>query len=415
MREGEKSIDGSEVEKSHEGEEKNFEILRDKEVRELLWDRVNRLVDGVANQRFQTPVLMFLDKSARPLSWMFRARWKHRFPDRPVPRVRYAAVGRRQMLEGETDMIVLHQDLGDTLVTETSPWGGKRLREIYGAPMQIVSGADLLAQFAKEKLFEDGHGVRDEYDARVRELAGRYADLKDEKIFVVDEYSETGTSQLLTELMLQDALPNANVHGLHLFGAEEQKAIPWLQHQGLAGVVELAGQDELLASPLTRENFERVRTEMAARTEEYDRTNFTYDRETFLGRLDDFERNMRDSDAPERESFLATVGELKARCAAADRIADLVERLRAYEKIRSISSELYGRFSALQDANPALREVRFPLFWLNPSFLKSAETLAMLTSFEDVKTKSDALREELVALARLDRDQLDATSYETAR
>lgn len=394
------------AEKTPEQREAKFEILADRESRKMLWDRVNRLVDAAARQRFGVPVMVFLDKSARPLSWMFRARWQKRFPDTPVPEIRYMALGRRQVLEDNTDLVELHQDMSATLVTEENPWSGKRLREMYGASMQLTSAHDAAAKLLREKFFEEagGHGLLDEYRARVGEIAGRYADLKDKRIIVVDDYSSTGASKVLAEFLLQDAIPGAVVQGVNLYDGSEVGKIPWIQTQGLAGVVELAGQQDLLAAPLNRETFEKVRSEIEARVSAYENGQLQDEIRTYRDRLDRLDAKLAEGGSKFDEAS-GWVADGRRMLDDAGHAGDRTKRVKAYGALAETSVQLYDRFDRYKENHPTLRNTLCPTFWVNADYPKAVEILNSLTSFEEIKAKSDGLRTEIAALAKLEADQ----------
>lgn len=397
-----------EVQKAPETQEGKFEILADRESRKLLWDRVNRMVDGVARMRGEPPTLLFLDKSARPISWMFRARWKHRFPDVKIPDIRYAGIGRRQIFELDNDFVELHRDLGGILITETGPSGGKYLREFYGSPMQVVSASDSQAAFTKRKFFETakGHGLLEEYESRVEELASRYHDLDGRQVIVVDDYSTEGTTQLLAEFLLQDALPTAVVNGVHLFSSNEKDAMPWLQMQGMAGVVEFAEQEDFLVTPLTRESFTRVRGEVRDRLDAYEHEDLQRQIQRYRKDLDVVGEAIAKTADEKYATVRSTISRIRELLSKAEKITDQVKRAQAYRAVEGAAFDFANQFRTIKVEIRELWNFQSPVLWVDRNYLLAAEMLASFVSFEEVKAQSSALRSELTALAKLEADQL---------
>ncbi len=408
MSEREGTLPQEESVMSPERPKPHFDILADREFRQVLWDRVNRLVDGVKRQRFGSPTLLFLDKSARPLAWLFRARWKKRSKDQPVPGIRFAAVGRRQNLEQTDDFIQLHQDLSDVLVVEENPYGDERFRKIYGKPMMLRAARSPQTDYVKGKFLEEirGHGASGEYAARVKELAERYADLKAQRVIVVDDYSDTGASKLLTQLMLSDALPHADIESIHLFSEEEMHKIPWLQRQGLVGVVELAESDELLASPLNRETFEKLKAEYADRIRTYEEEDLAHEREFFSKRLETLLEQLVGKSGGLYDVIRDKASVLKRQLLEAERYATGSERAKRFRAVYVGSMDLFNDVMKLRDQDPTFQYIAAPTLFASPDYERATETLESFTSFEDVREKSDALRQEIAALGNMEREEL---------
>ena len=69
-----------------------FRIVRDSHVRQLLRDRTEAIVEAAYHNG--TDALVFLDKSARPISWLFRELWKKNHGTLNRPQIRFINVGR---------------------------------------------------------------------------------------------------------------------------------------------------------------------------------------------------------------------------------------------------------------------------------------------------------------------------------
>ena len=74
--------------------------------------RANELIDLVVQQKFDT--LVFLDRSARPASWIFEAFWNSKFPDTPIPSMIFICTGKKDLksIDFEQAKEQLKYDLG---------------------------------------------------------------------------------------------------------------------------------------------------------------------------------------------------------------------------------------------------------------------------------------------------------------
>ncbi len=403
--------------------EVTFEILNDPEFRKVLWDRVNRLVSFAGKQRFGTPSFLFLDKSARPLAWLLRERWKNRFPDKELPRTHFAAIGRKQTLESDHDntYLQMHRDMTDVLY-ESDGMSREQMYAKYRDPMQMYPARGPDMDWLKQRFFQwskrrGDSAVEEGFHSDAQMLRDRYkGQFEDKKVVVVDDYAEVGTSKILAELMLQEAFPEASVSGTHLFNGEEKSKIPWLQTQGLAGVIEFAGDDSLLASPLSREGFDKIKEEVASRvTKEAEslQANLGYVEEGLAAIIRESEQvSATETGAQsigEKETFAGLADEARELIAVVARIraaGTLEDRLPLYLELERESYSLFKNVSLATRTYPVHAELWAPRFFVGGDFVNAVQISDSLTSFEDVKAKADQLRKELKALAKLNEDEL---------
>jgi hypothetical protein len=263
---GEGGSDGQErgPEQEHEF---RYEILADPEARAELKDRVDHLIEQIIDKNIDTVV--FLDKSARPISWLFREMWRRKLPERPHPDIRFFAIGRTDPHRPYPPFARLWELTHEFVVCEPT---GRQLLDARKLPPGMIrrepeARNELMKYITKERGYT-AQSLQKDVEA-VRNIYGRYwegpgqeqAELTN--AVVVDEYSERGTTQQLAALMLEQAFPKTHVYSTNLFSSEEMEHIPWLQHQGMTGVVELA-DDKLLASPASVENLDKLRDELLA-------------------------------------------------------------------------------------------------------------------------------------------------------
>jgi len=199
--------------KTSELQSVNFNILHNTETRKLLHERTMDLAWIAKREKFGT--IFFLDKSARPISWLFREIWKTQFPGQPLPDIRFLAVGRTSVLE------LLQSGFEDA--QEQLPTDFKN-----AVPTSLMP-------------FDERYGQAiDNIPSKIKEIHHLYAGhLKSEPILVVDDYVSSGTTMMLSLGLLQRAFPHIErINAIHLFHGKESGCIPWLQEQGFSGIME---------------------------------------------------------------------------------------------------------------------------------------------------------------------------------
>lgn len=154
-----------------------YELLADPAYRRVVAERTEHLIDLMVADGVDT--LFFLDKSARPISWLFRDLWHRKHPDASVPAVYFFDI----------DIRAVHRS--NHRFSRTKYWAMvERLRQTYSG------------------------------------LAAA------KKIVVVDEYLEIGESLFLATLLLQDAVADAPVYGYEITSgparwAGEEEGFTW--------------------------------------------------------------------------------------------------------------------------------------------------------------------------------------------
>src|SRR3989339_854782 len=178
--------------KTSELQSVNFNILHNTETRKLLYERTMDLAWIAKREKFGT--IFFLDKSARPISWLFREIWKTQFPGQPLPDIRFLAVGRTSVLE------LLQSGFEDA--QEQLPTDFKN-----AVPTSLMP-------------FDERYGQAiDNIPSKIKEIHRLYAGhLKSEPILVVDDYVSSGTTMMLSLGLLQRAFPHIErINAIHLF------------------------------------------------------------------------------------------------------------------------------------------------------------------------------------------------------
>ncbi|MFA5936987.1 MAG: hypothetical protein WC822_03870 [Candidatus Paceibacterota bacterium] len=156
-----------------------FRILNDPEQRKLLAERVMELVDQIYNDNIKN--IIYLDKSARPISTLFSDLWRKKYPNKEMPLVNFINIG-----------------------TET----GHLFEKKYNTHPGYIGDEDydrFLNSLSKEKIFE----IFGE-DA-IKEIINKYSYLKLAKdgsvVQLIEEYTNTGESISLAKKILETAFP----------------------------------------------------------------------------------------------------------------------------------------------------------------------------------------------------------------
>ena len=92
---------------AHEHEEESKPLISP-ELRTEYRDRIKLLMNQVINRNIDT--LVFLDRSARPFSWLLRDMWKQEHKDRPLPEVKFVNIGTANFVHKGGTTAVKNQD-----------------------------------------------------------------------------------------------------------------------------------------------------------------------------------------------------------------------------------------------------------------------------------------------------------------
>ena len=167
---------------NHTEKKEEFSILNDPEQRKLLAEKVMELVEQVSNENIKN--LVYLDKSARPISTLFIDLWKKRYPDKELPLINFINVGT------ETGAM-FKEKLGDDYMSR-SYTDDKRHDEF----LKNLSDNKILEVVGEDKVKE----IKDKYSYLSLAKDGTIVQL-------VEEYSNTGESMSLAKRILETAFP----------------------------------------------------------------------------------------------------------------------------------------------------------------------------------------------------------------
>jgi len=146
--------------------------------------------------------LVFLDKSARPVAWLFMDMYKRMFPHRTRPNVHFVNIGRETTRELDS--------LAPTLSTRYE---------------DLIREDKLMMAARLRRIFSVGIGERDSRGERILSDS-TYFD--DKSVCIVDEFSVSGTSLVVAQCLFEEAFTGrykGQIHIKSLFSKEP----PWYQ------------------------------------------------------------------------------------------------------------------------------------------------------------------------------------------
>lgn len=180
--------------------------------REVIKRRVKDMVDSAKDH----DTILFLDKSARPLSTAFLTEWRIQHPDEEPPNIRFLNIGIEKI-----PVIV--------------KWAEKHIPKKDGEKYIIES-------IISEETLSDVFGSEN-----VNTLKHVIADAKD--LMIVDDLSHSGRSMRLAEAVVKSIKPNVEIDPFFLLNTDDdkktftEKTLPFLPWKGATGV-EDPSQDE---------------------------------------------------------------------------------------------------------------------------------------------------------------------------
>lgn len=200
-----------------EQHEVTYTLLEDEKTRERLLVRMDALIDEVQSRN--TDAVVFLDRSARPLSWLMKERFRMRFPDQQVPEMKFMNIHPEKA--PHTRGSIHEMDLDKSATSDE--W-----LEIDDIPK------------ATQKFY-----VKSEAPA-VRALQRRLGpQLAGKHVLVIDELVTSGHTLTASMVLLRAAIPEiAGVAGKPFFTQQVDcdlyptKCIPWYTEKAAPGIME---------------------------------------------------------------------------------------------------------------------------------------------------------------------------------
>ncbi len=223
-----------------------FSRLTNKEWRQEVLERVDQLIEQITDNGIEE--LIFLDKSARPLSWLVKERWKHKNIQKQSPKIKYIDLGLTEMKDnrlGEQTIVEQMQKEADDLYknkdesqkyeyTNDDDWFWKKDSFAEG---NDVDGEIWMSKNHISPLWRDVIKRHPELIAKIRARYGT----KLGKTLIIDELLFSGGTLNTAVALFTEAYPETEVHGVHFFiqnCRNPATQIPWFKKKHMIGVEE---------------------------------------------------------------------------------------------------------------------------------------------------------------------------------
>lgn len=162
-----------------------FKFVRDREKRLLLAQRIEQLCDKIHDD--QPTVLVFLDRSARPLAYLLREIWINKFGSTPLPQIIFLNIGRNKEE-------IIRQGLTKRQLEAAN----------FGYNMERLSPAAYTRALSENELIE----VRKRLTTLTRNTA---ESTPDPRVLIIDEHSESGSTINVAKKIIQGVTPRAQI------------------------------------------------------------------------------------------------------------------------------------------------------------------------------------------------------------
>ena len=246
----------------------HYEILSDPEVRENLLERMQELTEQIHDRNINS--LVFLDRSARPLAWMFHDLWKQVYPETKAPDIKFLNVGTSTFTQKGTARMFTY-DAGK------EPWyledDARHMVQQRDIQHDWLSASDIPEEW-QSTIAEQTDRLQVLEKTFSTERNGKVSshEFENKHVLIVDDIISSGRSQLVAIGILTAAFPNAEFQSTALFKSlrntnTDRKFLPWLSLPAMSGILELP-ETELLSARVTPEHIERIREELKHTLEE---------------------------------------------------------------------------------------------------------------------------------------------------
>lgn len=242
-------------------------------MREKLFERAVAVTKDIHDKGFDH--VIFLDKSARPLSWIVRTIWKEYYKDEIMPKLRYlnlgspdTSFGASESLPGPNDVSAFLSDLREVA---TTGWVStdRMKNELAEFERENPSGYDhsrqVLAWALEPSDVFNGVPVSipKEYDAGARHIA------------IIDDFVKNGITLSRAIAYMQYRNPEALVEGTGFFASQlnhDRELMPWLWRQDIGGVRDMPStRDRIFTHAANAGAVERYRVNMVERARSGDK------------------------------------------------------------------------------------------------------------------------------------------------
>lgn len=389
--------------------ERRYEILESEYARTEIKERMHRLLENVHEQGVDT--LLFLDRSARPLSWMFREAWKLKYPDEQVPDVKFANVGTSNHInEGHGD------SLKKVNLNNTEFDNHQDLLWKSESDGRWIESKDI------PRVWRDAIGEQPEVVDEIRSIYKK--ELADKAVLIVDELAASGKTQAIALETFRQAFPDSIWQATTFFKSEgnwyperDQEKLPWFRVEGMAGVVELP-ESEYLSSTLNQEHVDVIQAKLQREIDQLvsEALDLVKPFRELLQSAGDFISELQDGEDVKDEQIQA-LQKIIVHLVHLERLYDRFQHEGTLESFdeQTNAQTWRGFYDAISDQSlgqldpeslERLRRIRNQVRGESPysNKLSYAKTIAKVRDqyddVDDLKRKSKKLRDELKKLAK---------------
>ncbi|MBU1132600.1 hypothetical protein KKC32_05150 [Patescibacteria group bacterium] len=221
-----------------------YSRLMNPEWRLELVERIDQLIEQIKNSGIEE--LIFLDKSARPLSWLFQERWNNKQSD---PKIKYIDMGTMEV-RGKKTIIEEMSEEGEAMYksldeiekksyTEDDEWFWKKNNFAEGTAI------DDDIWLSKKNIPKIWLAIVAKHPDLIEKIRSRYGKKLQKKVLIIDELLMTGETLRATAAVFAQAYPQSEIFGVHFFNQRYKKPalqIPWFKQPHMIGVTEDEGK-----------------------------------------------------------------------------------------------------------------------------------------------------------------------------
>ena len=231
-------------------EPRAFSILTNREWRHGVLERVDQLIEQIKDNNIEE--LIFLDKSARPLSWLLGERLKHKNPKYKFPKIKYIDLGLREKKgdrlgaktiveqlseEANSRYLALDEDK-QAKYSDDNDWS--TWKKIFFAQGDNVEREIWMSRKHISELWRDT--IR-QHPELIDQLRARYGN-KLGKTLIIDDLLFSGGTLRTAVTIFTEAYPESDIYGVHFLNQETRSPetrIPWFKKPHMIGVEEEEG------------------------------------------------------------------------------------------------------------------------------------------------------------------------------
>ncbi len=242
-----------------------YKVMKSKEERRIVSERMFEFLEQIKENDIDS--LIFLDRSARPLSWLFIEMWKRRFKDLDMPTVRYANIGRAS---GYTD--------GDSRLTPALRSDAVVVESLKNYVNEFASHTFIDIDMVPEQFIEHVSSEK----KPLQQLRENYKNqFSGQRILIIDEFSDTGGTLMTAQALFDSAFPDAAGVQATAFLTREQvhsRQMSWsTSTTRYVPVLELFDNEKLLTAKISEKNVKLIQKEVEKRTREVIEVNLSVD------------------------------------------------------------------------------------------------------------------------------------------